>query len=478
MRMIVVLMISFGWFVAMAGSTEVYGGANVTSRADYRDADESMTGNTVAYNPDKDLFYQKKRIHVTWIMIWNGSTEKWWKESDYHGCKILVDGKWVATNWNDDKQIDLFCAAMRDAGINVIAVDFTNGFRWERQAKRVQEFCYDNGMKFVLAFNPEGGRSMEAGCRTTWDTYASPAATFRDAYLHKDGKPLVVLYTTKTGYQASVGKRGPYGQMFSTVWASGDESANDKWGWQLEPDIGPMGSGDAMFVTGSVKRYGPKREWDEWRRHLAWLDYGFITARRHGTRFVVVGSFDDIHERNAWFVADTTQARQCLQARGSDGALSTDAYYTRVKEWLAGSPSVVQGGLIPDGAYLVKASDGQVLGVEENREIGSPVVLKPYKDSLDHYVWFYHLGDNVYRMIKLNAGLAIEAKASGLCITWDSADAAQRWSLEKSEDGYSFINRASGLALSVNGGNVATEAPDKDKWAQRWSLIQKATVLE
>lgn len=478
MRLMMALMITYGWFVAMGGATGIYGTEKVTSMADYSDADESVPGNTAAYNPDKDPFYQKKRINVTWIMIWNGSTESWWKATDHHGSKVLVDGKWVATNWNDDKQIDLFCAAMRDAGIDVIAVDFTNGFRWERQAKRVQEFCHDNNMKFVLAFNSEGGRNMESGCKTTWDTYASPAATFSDAYLYKDGKPLVVLYTTKTGYQASVGKRGQYGKMFSTVWASGEESANDKWGWQLEPDIGPMGTKEAIFVTGAVKRYGPKRESEEWRRHIAWLDYGFITARRHGTRFVVVGSFDDISERNAWFVADTTQAPPCMQARGCDGALSTDAYYTRVKEWLADSPSVVQGGLIPDGAYLVKAANGQVLGVVENRDIGSPVILKPYRDHLDHYVWFYHLGDNVYRMMKLNAGLAIEAKASGLCITWDSADAAQRWVLEKSPDGFHLLNKASGQALSVNDNKVVTDAPDKGKRAQRWSLIQKATVLE
>ena len=270
-------------------------------------------------NPATDPFYQKEQITVTWIMIWNGSAERWWRESDYHGSKVLVDGEWVSTNWNDDRQIDLFCEAIRDAGIDVIAVDFTNGFRWERQAKRVQRFCHENNMKFVIAFNPQGGREMESSCRTVWDTYAAPTAEDHEAYLHRDGKPLVVLYTTRPGYQASIAIRESYSRRFSTAWASGEDSERDKWGWQLEPDIGPVGSEEAMFVTGAIKRYGPEREWDEGRRHLSWLDYGFVMARAHSPRFLIVGSFDDLRERNAWFVADTSATRPPMQTRDLQG---------------------------------------------------------------------------------------------------------------------------------------------------------------
>lgn len=44
-----------------------------------------------------------KSIYVTWIMIWNGSTEtKWWKPDDYNGCKVLVNGTAVFINWDSE----------------------------------------------------------------------------------------------------------------------------------------------------------------------------------------------------------------------------------------------------------------------------------------------------------------------------------------------------------------------------------------
>lgn len=436
-----------------------------------------MTGETSEYNPSKDPFYSKSPITVTWVMIWNGATEKWWKESDYHGCKVLVDGSWQSINWNSEEHIDSYCKAIRDAGINVIAVDFTNGFRWKWQAKRIQKFCHENKMKFTVAFNSQGGKHMESSCKAVWEEYASPSTPLHEAYLYKDGKPLVVLYTTRGGYKASFAIKDTYRDKFSTTWASGEDSDKDKWGWQLEPHVGPVPSRDSMFVTGSVKFNSPRTTDNEWRKNLAWLDYGFIKAGESSPKFLIVGSFDDVHERNAWIQVDTTDAPKGWQMRDKGGALSRDAYYKRVCEWLKGAPSTVEGGLLADGAYILKCSDGHVIGSESNRDIESQAILKPYGEDIENLVWLYHLGENNYRLIKLNAGLPFEAKGSNLQINWDSEGDEQRWLLKKTAQGYNLTNKASKEVLSYKEKKVFTEASNDVSTAQRWAIVPQAVII-
>jgi len=431
------------------------------------------------YDSAEDPFYRKNPIHVTWIMIWNGSTEKhWWKPSDYHGCKVQVNGSWQSIDWNDKKHIDTYCESIRKAGIDVIVADFTNGFRWEWQAKRVQRFCHENGMKFAVAFNPQDGSRMESGCKKIWDVYASGGSPISKAYFRKDGKPLVVLYTWRKGYENSISLKGTYRGRFSTVWASGEDSDKNKWGWQLEPKIGPVASKDAVFVTGSVKFGSPKTKEDEWRKHLSWLDYGFVIAKRSNPKYLIIGSFDDVDERNAWMIVDTKEAAKGWQMRDKGGAISQDIYYKRVSEWLKGKPTTVEGGLIPDGAYLMQCENGNVLGVTQNRRAQSLAMLKPYSESIENFIWFYHLGENVYRLVKLNAGLPLESTKSKVLLNWDSEAATQRWILEKNDRGYRLLNKASGKCLTYTNTNVITEAPDDASASQYWSLIKAAVVSE
>lgn len=411
-------------------------------------------------------------------MIWNGSTERhWWKPSDYNGCKVQVDGVWQSIDWNNRDHIKTYVEAIRAAGINAIVADMTNGFRWQWQARYVQELCAEHGMKFAIAFNPQAGREMESGCRQVWQTYAAPGVEHAEAYLHIDGKPLVVLYTWRAGYEASNAQEGEFRLKFSTVWASGEDSDKDKWGWQLEPHVGPVPSTKAMFVTGSVKFDSPRTAEDRWRRHMAWLDYGFILARRNRPHYLIVGSFDDVHERNAWLEADTANAERGWQMRDITGAISTDAWYRRVREWvLRGKPAVVAGGLIRDGAYRVTGADDRVLSVTENRPALSPVVLAENADHLNHYLWFYHLGDQVYRIIKLNAGMPLDAIEGKACINWDSEAPSQRWRARRIDDTFVFINQASGDALDQEGETVVTRAFDETSLTQRWKLVEAVTV--
>lgn len=419
-----------------------------------------------------------RTTYVTWVMIWNGSTEKsWWNPGDYHGCKVLVDGRWQSINWNDEAHIRTYFEAIRAAGIAVIVVDFTNGLRWTWQAQYLQQLCAEHNMQFVVAFNPQAGKEMEAGASYVWKNFAGPDAPAANAYLQRDRKPLLVLYTWRSGYAASIKVDGEFSRKFATAWASGEDSEKDKWGWQVEPHVGPVASGDSMFVTGSLKFGGVKADDDRWRRHLAWLDYGFLIARCSAPRFCIVGSFDDVHERNAWMVADTAAAKRGWQARDIAGAPSSDAFYRRVRDWLLqGKPSVIRGGLLRDGAYRLMATDGQVLGVKDNATALSPAVLAPDADELENYIWFYHLGNNEYRLVKLNAGLSFEENAGVLRSNWDSEALSQRWLAQRSGGGVAFINKATDHALDCDDGNVVVRARDPARPSQTWRVLEAALL--
>ena len=50
----------------------------------------------VGYDHTKDTFYQKKRVRVTWLNVWNGSTEFWWadlaKTTSVNGIRVNING--------------------------------------------------------------------------------------------------------------------------------------------------------------------------------------------------------------------------------------------------------------------------------------------------------------------------------------------------------------------------------------------------
>ena len=82
-----------------------------------------------------------------------------------------------------------------------------------------------------------------------------------------------------------------------------------------------------------------------------------VGATRWSTSVVIVGSYDDVSERNAWLVADTAGVAPERQMRGLDGTLSYAAFYNRVKAWSKGPPAVVEGGVLRDGAYVIRGLD-------------------------------------------------------------------------------------------------------------------------
>ena len=65
--------------------------------------------------------------YATWIMIWDRSSEGWWKADNTEGATIFVNGKWQSIDWKDNNQINEYIQNLKDAGITILICDLTNG---------------------------------------------------------------------------------------------------------------------------------------------------------------------------------------------------------------------------------------------------------------------------------------------------------------------------------------------------------------
>lgn len=426
--------------------------------------------------------------YATWLMLWNGSDTSWWKESDYHGAKIYVKGKWQAPDWADDAQIIEHIDNCKNAGIDTIIVDLTNGWGWlNARSRRVLELCAERNMKFCVADNSGGSlATLEDHAEDIWNNFAGPAAANSSAHAIVDGKPVIVCYTTRTQFNAFANSTGEWRSKFTLVWSSGEDAEIDKWGWQLVPTVGSKPSGNAMFVTSAVKWASGVAEL--WRKSLPWLDYNFQLAKNNNPDFVIVGSYDDIRERNSWLVADTANCLPGMQMRNHAGAVSLTAYYQRIKEWIQGNPAIVPGGFIPDGAYLVSNRNSGKLLKSPNSNDLAKLIQGTAATDLTKYFWFHHLGGNQYKITHLSTGFSVEIPNGTSTTntqaqqTWNGTPAWQTWTLESADGGFYHIkNTHTNQVLGISGdstsdGAAVVQSANTGATSQQWSFQPHLTL--
>ena len=457
------------------------------------------------YDVTKDTFYDKESLYVTWLNVWNGSSEFWWNglaaTTSVNGIKVQVDGEFVCFDSMKPAHRKAMVDEAKGAGIDALVMDLTNGYAgWSASAKDYQKLCYENGMKFACAVHPTDAQSVETMCQYIWTRYAGPGvAAYSSSYLYKNGKPVLVLYCTTAEFAASSAATSEYRQKFEVVWSSGENSKTDKWGWQIEPHVGPMLSGDSMFITPSTTWNSPQGSSGSWRNSLAMLDFCFLARNEAKPKYTIVGSMDDLFERNGWGIMDTTNAfyqqpldgnpeanaqlGNGLQMRDINGNISFDAYYNRVKSWIAGEAKAYNaGGVIPDGAYTITgASSGKQFGVTRPRpgmynDVGASFIQDTHLNSdMETYYWFYHLGNNEYRIVKLSSALSLQAGGEGqLMQQWTDAVEEQRWIVKKLGNGsYTLVNKKTGQAIAAaeSDGNVIRMLNANESSAdQQWKL--------
>jgi hypothetical protein len=478
------------------------------------------TASAVSQSEEDQQFYNQPTIHVTWLNVWDGSTEGWWTKESSSGTRVLypgIDTETTSLNWGDssNKLRKFYMDQVRDAGIDAVVLDLTNGVRWDSACTFIASYCKENNMRFAAAIHAGSAEDYETKARQVWTKYAAPTATYSGSYLQKDGKPLIVAYVGKmTWFNAIKGKELEVGSRFTSVWASGEDSWADKWGWQAPAADGPKPSEDSMYITPSINWTAPSWSITGWRRSLAYLDYGFLLARKSTPHYLIVGSFDDMRERNGWMIADTSEASfnhrvlvpltedkegtPGLQMRNVEGEISSDAFYNRVQEWLTSGDAspFYPGGILPDGAYqMVNAYSGKGLTSENpsaynpedgkkpidfTKDVAGVPLTQQAQPGYQQYMFLYHLGNNEYRIIRLCVGLSLEEQKGSVVVEWDGESAGQRWIAQKTGDRFVFINKATGKALAVSSKTspAITAAKDTEDEKQQWVLTEIAVFGE
>ena len=416
--------------------------------------------------------------YATWLMVWYGRDQAWWSPQNPDATRNLVNGEWKTLDWCDNGQIAAHLDAIKKAGVTVVIADLTNGWSWlDARCQLIQKLCAARGMKFCVAENSGGNTAQfESHAKDIWERFAGPDAPYRETYFHYRGKPLIVCYAIRDWYRAYLKSDTPFRSQFSLVWASGEDSCINKWGWQLEPWIGSVPSTDSMYVTSAV-RWNPA-DGKMWRKSMAWLDYNFALAKKNNPAYVIVGSYDDPTERNSWLVSDTSHCEPGHQIRDKTGALNPSAHYDRVSQWISGKPSVEPGGLLRDGTYrIVSRSTGKYLGIEKG-DPGEKLSESAAKKAPFGLFWLYHLGGNHYRIIALPGALALEASEDAHLVVqnWESTDSRQRWTLTRTSDGcFSLKNEGTGKALALEDGEAILRPPAAEQ-DQQWRLKPVLTL--
>ena len=115
----------------------------------------------------------------------------------------------------------------------MVIADLTNGWNWlDARCRFIQSLCAKKGLKFCIAENSTGNTTtFESHAADVWKNFAGPDATNHEVYFQYHGKPLIVCYAVRDWYNAYLKIESPFRSRFSLVWASGEDSNINKWGW-------------------------------------------------------------------------------------------------------------------------------------------------------------------------------------------------------------------------------------------------------
>ncbi len=403
---------------------------------------------------------------ATWVDVWYASSESWFKADNSDGARFHYGKKWTGMDWSKQAFIEHELQEIRDAGISILVFDCTNGLHdfVVSRCRLIASLCPAYGLEFCVAVGNADDSGIDERAKIVWDSLASESSGCGDVYFKKDGKPAIVSYVTREQWNSLNKGTLTYLSRFTNLWSSGGEANADKWGWQLDPAIGTVPSADSMYVSGSLF-WTPQNE--AWCTSLAFLDYNFLVASKVSPDYLIVGAIDDVCERNLWGRIDTAGAKKgnVLQMRDIYGRLSSDFWYNRVCSWLSkDGPTVVSGGTLMDGCYHMRVSGtDMLLSVPgETYRDGAPIQLVSSARDTTDYMWLYHLGRDVYRIVRLSAGKSLAA-ASGLLVQeYDRDSAHQFWRLKAMDNGsYAFSNVETGewigCSVSAQGTSIVLQ---------------------
>lgn len=126
--------------------------------------------------------------YATWIMVWHGSDQGWWRAD--MTPQVQVGDDWKALDWVGQAQVEAHLDGIKNAGVSVVIADLTNGWKWlDGRCMLIQSLCAKKGLKFCVGENSDGNVArFEGHAQDIWNNFAGPLAANHDTYFQYRGK--------------------------------------------------------------------------------------------------------------------------------------------------------------------------------------------------------------------------------------------------------------------------------------------------
>ena len=274
------------------------------------------------------------------------------------GTTFLVNGSWTATHsYGDLSQVlDIF-QKIKDAGINVVCVDFSNASQWDDYGESalhngdggefwrqfgpmidvIVEACRAKEMKFFFLIGnitTAGGISYWNGiARRIWENWAQLDVYQR--YGYGDDRPLMVCFLPGTTYASTLRRASAANKNYLEKFRVGTcqinspitPTATDGWGYRNY-----SGSSDGKVRFACPNSGVPPSDWArvddaEWKRRVKWA--------LGASEYAILGSYDDTCDAIFWGIADVSHSYMPYH---SNAATSQDPfiYYNIVRRTILG----------------------------------------------------------------------------------------------------------------------------------------------
>ena len=272
--------------------------------------------------------------------------------SENMGTKFLVNGEWNPDHdYRDISQVRSILQSIKDAGISIVCVDFTNPSQWntgdvngepqlwsifEPMLLNVEQVCQEKDMQFIMFIGNPAAWTMKywnekAGI--IWDRWAQKP-TYR-RYGFGDRRPMLVVFFPGSDFQRMLDETPMDEKDNLLKFHIGTCQVNDPvlpvesdgWGYR---NYSQSVDGKVRFVApnGGV----PPQDWyridaKEWKKRVEWAG--------KASEYSVFGSYDDICDAIFWGIADVSEAKKAVH-RNASTEDDPFVYYNILKEYLAG----------------------------------------------------------------------------------------------------------------------------------------------